>query len=94
MAFSTGSDWGMSSIITPIVFPLGAAIGANPILIMAAVISGGTFGSHACFYSDATLLAAQSAGIDSMEHALSQLPYNAISCGLSIVGFVVAAMVM
>ena len=70
LAFTTGSDWGMSSIITPIVFPLGAALGANPVLIMAAVISGGTFGSHACFYSDATLLAAQSAGVDSMEQTV------------------------
>lgn len=94
LAFSTGSDWGMSSIITPIVFPLGAVIGANPILIMAAIVSGGTFGSHACFYSDATLLAAQSAGIDSMEHALSQLPYNAIACGLSIIGFVIMGAIM
>lgn len=94
LAFSTGSDWGMSSIITPIVFPLGAVIGANPVLIMAAVISGGTFGSHACFYSDVTLLAAQSAGIDSMEHALSQLPYNAIACGLSIIGFIVTAAIL
>lgn len=33
LAFTTGSDWGMSSIITPIVFPLGAALGANPVLI-------------------------------------------------------------
>ncbi len=63
LAFTTGSDWGMSSIITPIVFPLGAVLGANPVLIMAAVISGGTFGSHACFYADATLLASQSSGI-------------------------------
>ena len=94
LAFTTGSDWGMSSIITPIVFPLGAVIGANPVLIMAAVISGGTFGSHACFYSDATLLAAQSAGIDSMEHALSQLPYNLIACILSIVGFMITGAVL
>lgn len=94
LAFTTGSDWGMSSIITPVVFPLGAIIGANPVLIMAAVISGGTFGNHACFYSDATLLAAQSAGIDSMEHALSQLPYNAISCALSILGFIIMGIIM
>lgn len=89
LAFTTGSDWGMSSIITPIVFPLGAVIGANPVLIMAAVISGGTFGSHACFYSDATLLAAQSAGIDNMEHALSQLPYSLIACFFSVIGFLI-----
>lgn len=84
----------MSSIITPIVFPLGAVIGVNPVLTMAAVISGGTFGSHACFYSDATLLAAQSAGIDGMEHALLQLPYNMIACVLAVIGFMITGAVM
>ncbi len=94
LAFTTGSDWGMSSIITPIVFPLGATIGASPILIMAAIISGGAFGSHACFYADATLLAAQSSGIDSMEHALTQLPYVIIACILSIAAFLAAGYFM
>ena len=94
LAFTTGSDWGMSSVITPIVFPLGAALGANPVLIMAAIISGGTFGSHACFYSDATLLAAQSAGVDNMEHALTQLPYVLIASGISVVCFCAAGFVM
>ncbi len=94
LAFTTGSDWGMSSIITPIVFPLGAALGANPVLIMAAVISGGTFGSHACFYSDATLLAAQSSGVDSIEHALTQIPYVIIASVLSIICFAVVGFVL
>lgn len=94
LAFTTGSDWGMSSIITPIVFPLGAALGANPVLIMAAVISGGTFGSHACFYADATLLASQSSGIDNMEHALSQIPYVIIASTLSVICFVVAGFLL
>ena len=93
LAFTTGSDWGMSSIITPIVFPLGAALGANPILIMAAIISGGTFGSHACFYADATLLASQSSGIENMEHALSQIPYVIIASVISVVCFVVAGFI-
>lgn len=94
LAFTTGSDWGMSSIITPIVFPLGAALGANPVLIMAAVISGGTFGSHACFYADATLLASQSAGIENMEHALTQLPYVIISAALSVLCFTLCGFVL
>ena len=94
LAFTTGSDWGMSSIITPIVFPLGAALGANPILIMAAIISGGTFGSHACFYADATLLASQSSGIENMEHALSQIPYVIIASVISVACFVVAGFVV
>jgi Na+/H+ antiporter NhaC len=94
LAFTTGSDWGMSSIITPIVFPLGAALGANPILIMAAIISGGTFGSHACFYADATLLASQSSGVDSMEHALTQIPYVIIASTISVACFVIAGFVL
>lgn len=94
LAFTTGSDWGMSAVITPIVFPLGAQIGANVVLIMAAVISGGTFGSHACFYADATLLASQSAGIDNMEHALTQMPYVIISAVIAIVLFMVVGFVI
>lgn len=94
LAFTTGSDWGMSSIITPIVFPLGVALGANPILIMAAIISGGTFGSHACFYADATLLASQSSGVENMEHALTQIPYVIIASVISIACFTVAGFVM
>lgn len=94
LAFTTGSDWGMSTMIVPIVFPLGQMLGSNPILIMAAVISGGTFGSHACFYADATLLAAKSSGISSMEHALSQIPYVMIACVISTLGFVITGYVV
>lgn len=94
LTFCTGSLWGMSAVVAPIVFPLGAAVGANPIFIMAAIISGGAFGSHACFYTDATLLSSMSAGIDNMEHAISQLPYVIIACVLSIAGFLVCGIVL
>ncbi|MGN0313711.1 MAG: Na+/H+ antiporter NhaC family protein [Fusicatenibacter sp.] len=94
LTFCTGSLWGMSAVVAPIVFPLGAAIGANPILIMAAIISGGAFGSHACFYTDATLLSSTSAGIDNIEHALSQLPYVIIACVLSVIAFLICGFVI
>ena len=94
LCFATGSFWGMSAVVAPIVFPLGAVISANPVLIMAAIISGGAFGSHACFYCDATLLSSNSSGIDNMEHALSQLPYVAIASIASIVCFLVCGFVM
>ena len=93
LAFITASDWGMSAVVVPIFIPLAAAIGASLPLTMAAVISGGTFGSHACFYADATVLSSQSSGIDNMEHALSQLPYVAISAGIAIVCFLIAGSV-
>ena len=94
LAFVTGSNWGMSAVVTPILLPMCAALGANPVLTMAAIISGGTFGSHACFYTDATILAANSSGISNIEHALSQLPYTMIAAVLSVIGFIIAGYLM
>lgn len=94
LAFVTGSNWGMSAVVIPILIPMCAALGANPILTMAAIISGGAFGSHACFYTDATVLASNSAGIDNMEHALSQMPYVMIAAGISVIGFTAAGVIM
>lgn len=94
LAFVTGSNWGMSAVVIPILIPMCAALGANTILTMAAIISGGAFGSHACFYTDATVLASNSAGIDNMEHAMTQLPYVMIAAVLSTAGFLVAGFVM
>lgn len=94
LAFVTGSNWGMSAVVAPILLPMCAALGANPVLTMAAIVSGGTFGSHACFYTDATILSANSAGISNMEHALSQLPYTMIAAILSLVGYFIAGYAM
>ena len=94
LTFCTGSLWGMSAVVTPIVFPLAAALGANPILIMAAVVSGGAFGSHACFFTDATLLSSMSAGIENMDHTMSQLPYVIIGAAATIVCYLICGFVM
>lgn len=94
LAFITASDWGMSAVVIPIFIPLAAILGANIPLTMAAIISGGTFGSHACFYADATVLSSQSAGIDNMDHALSQLPYVGICAAIAIVCFLVCGFVL
>ena len=94
LAFVTASDWGMSAVVIPIFIPLAAMLGASLPLTMAAIISGGTFGSHACFYADATVLSSQSSGIDNMDHALSQLPYVGISASVAVGCFLVAGHAM
>lgn len=78
----------------PVLLPLGASVGANAILIMAAILSGCAFGNHACFYCDTTVLASQGSGIDNFDHAVSQLPYVLIGAGISIIGFLVLGFVM
>lgn len=94
LGFTTGSFWGMCAVVTPIVFPLAAALGANPVLVMGAIISGGAFGSHACFYGDATVLASTGSCIDNMEHTMSQLPYVLIASGVTVVCYLICGFVL
>lgn len=94
LGFATGSDWGMSALVIPVFIPLAAALNANIVLTMAAIISGGTFASHACFYADATVLSSSSSGIDNMEHAMSQLPYVFISAAVCFFGLLACGFIM
>lgn len=94
LTFTTASLWGICALVSPILFPIGEALGANTILIMAAIISGGAFGSHSCFYTDATLLASKSAGIDNIEHAVSQLPYIIIAAAATVIGYAIMGCTM
>lgn len=89
LTFVTGSNWGIPAVCVPIIIPLGFTLGANPILVMAAILSGGTLGSHACFYSDATVLTSTSCSIANMDHALSQFPYALIATIISFAGYLV-----
>lgn len=93
LTFVTGSNWGIPAVCTPIIIPLGSALGVNPLLTMGAILSGGTFGSHACFYSDATLLTAKSCGISNMDHTLSQFPYALIGAGISFILFLICGFI-
>lgn len=89
LTFATSSTWGVSTIVVPIILPLAAAVDANLILTMAAILSGSTFGSHACFYSDATVLASTASQIENLEHAVTQIPYALIAAVLTLTGYLV-----
>jgi len=88
--FITGTNWGMYVIALPIVIPLAGAIGANPIIAVAAVLSAGVWGSHICFYSDATILSSAASGCDNYRHAVTQMPFGFVAAGLSAIAFLVA----
>lgn len=79
MAFTTGSFFGTAAIVLPIIVPIALAAQANIFLALGAVISGAVFGSHCCFFADATVLTATSCEIEPLDHALTQLPYGLIS---------------
>ena len=92
--FITGTNWGLYIIALPIVIPLSQVIGANTLLCISAVLSAGVFGSHICFYSDATIISSSACGCDNFEHGLSQMPYGFIGAIFAMVMFAIAGFVM
>ncbi|MEX2122584.1 MAG: Na+/H+ antiporter NhaC family protein [Woeseia sp.] len=87
VSFATGSNWGVFVIILPIVISLANNLGADMTLVIGATLSASTFGSHACFYSDSTVLSAQATGCTAMQHALTQIPYALLAAAITIVGY-------
>ena len=91
LSFTTGSNWGVIAITMPIAFPLAQAFEVSIPLVMGALFSASGFGSHACFYSDSTVLSAQGAGCRTHEHAITQLPYALLGAAIAAILFVVMA---
>ena len=91
LSFTTGSNWGVIAITMPIAFPLAQNFGVSIPLVMGALFSASAFGSHACFYSDSTVLSAQGAGCTTYEHAITQLPYALLGAAVAAILFVVVA---
>lgn len=91
LAFTTGSFWGIYAIALPVIFPLAQSLDANISLTIGAFVSAGVFGSHACFFGDATVITAKGAGCEPYQHAITQLPYALIAALLSTILFLVLA---
>ncbi len=88
--FIMGISWGMYAIAIPIIVPLAQSIGADPYVAIGAVCSAGVFGSHICFYSDATILTASSTGCNNFQHAITQMPFGLLAAGTSALLFLAA----
>lgn len=89
VAFATAAFWGVLAISVPIILPLAEQVGTPLPVVIGAMMSAAAFGSHACFYSDSTVLAAQASEVGVMEHALTQLPYVLISALLAVAGWLI-----
>jgi Na+/H+ antiporter NhaC len=94
VSYTTGSNWGVIAIAMPVAFPLAEALGVNLPLVIGALLSASGFGSHACFYSDSTVLSAQGAGCRTYDHAITQLPYAVLGAVFATLFYLIAAYVM
>jgi tetracycline resistance efflux pump len=87
IAFSVGSSWGTFSIMLPIAIPIATALGVDPTLLVAAVLSGGIFGDHSSPISDTTIVSSLASGTEHIDHVTTQLPYALIAGAISLLGF-------
>ncbi|UYG08815.1 Na+/H+ antiporter NhaC family protein [Halomonas sp. M4R1S46] len=94
VVFATGSSWGVFVISIPIVVPMAQHMGAPMPLVVGALLSASSFGSHACFFSDSSVLSSQGSGCLPMQHGLTQFPYALLGALLTASGFVVLGYAM
>lgn len=87
LTFCSGSTWGVTVVYATIAVPMCVSIGADPIVVLAAILSGEAFGAHICFYCDYTVYASTCAKINNIEHAFTQIPYGLIGGALSAIAF-------
>lgn len=92
--FIMGISWGMYVIALPIVIPLATALGTNPFVAVGAVCSAGVWGSHICFYSDATILSSAATGCDNFRHAITQMPFGLLGAALTAIAYLITGFVM
>jgi Na+/H+ antiporter NhaC len=92
--FIMGLSWGMYVIAIPIVIPIALNLGVNPAIVIAAVASAGGWGSHICFYSDATILTSAATGCDNFRHAYTQLPYGMLAAFISALCFLAVGFIL
>lgn len=93
LTFCSGSTWGVTVVYALVAVPLAISIGADPVIVLAAILSGEAFGAHICFYCDYTVFASAMAKIDNVEHAFTQIPYGIIGGVLAAIGFLITGFV-
>lgn len=86
MSMSTGTAVGTLIAASPILFPVGYMLGADPLLIVGAIIGGSFVGDNLAPISDTTIVSAYSQGTTIDKVVKSRIRY-AIAAGAITIGF-------
>lgn len=92
LAFSTGTSWGTFGILIPIVVSVfGDSHSQMLIISISACMAGAVCGDHCSPISDTTIMASAGAQSNHINHVNTQLPYALLVAGVSLVCYVIAA---
>jgi Na+/H+ antiporter NhaC len=88
-AFAVCVGTGLGTVIgfTAVMYPAGIVLGADPAVILGAIVSGGAFGDNLAPISDTTIVSAATQETDVAGVVRSRLKYVLICAGLSMICF-------
>lgn len=92
LSMSTGTSIGTILATTPILFPAGFAIGADPLLLVGAIIGGAFVGDNLAPISDTTIVSAYSQGAEIPKVVRTRLKYAATAAAATLGLYVVFAL--
>src|SRR5690606_30747687 len=90
MALATGTSWGTFGIMLPIAAEIAVLTDINILLpAMAAVLAGAVFGDHCSPISDTTILSATGAGVNHIDHVMTQIPYAIVAAVVAMISYLI-----
>ncbi|MCK5689706.1 Na+/H+ antiporter NhaC family protein, partial [Myxococcota bacterium] len=88
-ATAVGTGYGTVVAFTTLLFPAGVLVGADPLILFAAILSGAALGDNLAPVSDTTIVSAVTQNTDVPGVVRSRLKYAAIAAVPSLILFVV-----
>ena len=88
-ALGTGTSTGTCIALSPVLYPAGYFLGADPAMLGLAILSGAAFGDNLAPISDTTILSSLGAGSDHVDHVKTQLPYALSVAVLCLIGYII-----
>lgn len=86
---ATGTSNGAIVAVLPVLLPVSVSIGADPAVMVGAIVSGSVFGDNLAPISDTTIASALTQGAEVRDVVRTRLPYSLIGGAVSAVLFVI-----
>ncbi|USZ68890.1 Na+/H+ antiporter NhaC family protein [Halorussus salilacus] len=90
LATGIGTGYGTTIAFTGLFFPAGVLVGANPVLLFGAILSGAVFGDNLAPVSDTTIVSAVTQDSDIGGVVASRFKYAIVAAVLAFAGYLVA----
>ena len=89
-ALGTGTSTGMVLALGPVLYPAGVLLGASPVVLATAILSGAAFGDNLAPISDTTIVSAYTQGATMRDVVRTRIPLSASAAVVAVVVFAIA----